>query len=259
MVEGKNQFRISYAHNIVAYKLIHTCEHMDIYIHTCNFLSRNNQELIYYLPEDAPLLYKEIQVWAFEWKSKSSDNRRKGQVFAELPQQSSTKKRQHVEYKQLNFFPQTMTIKRVFLFYQGDTPSHLPPACRNQANSSLSQVITTAQMCVPHANALISFKVCFVGSHWCHSKEPVTRGLKSFTTNCMIKLLKHACPLLILFYSTSLSEKNCCAAQCLIYISFGEEEVKGLKLRIKTLTLHCIFFSFSQMASWLPWLLFTGP
>lgn len=143
----------------------------------------------------------------------------------------------------LIFFPQTMTIKRVFLFYQGDTPSHLPPACRNQANSSLSQVITTAQMCVPHANALISFKVCFVGSHWCHSKEPVTRGLKSSTTNCMIKLLKHACPLLILFYSTSLSEKNCCAAQCLIYISFGEEEVKGLKLRIKTLTLHCIFFS----------------
>lgn len=75
----------------------------------------------------------------------------------------------------------------------------LPPSWRNQANSSLSHVITRAQMGVPHANALISFKVCFVGSHWCHSKEPVTRALKSFTTNCMIKLLKHACPLLILF------------------------------------------------------------
>lgn len=53
--------------------------------------------------------------------------------------------------------------------------------------------------CPPCINSLISFKVCFVGSHWRHSKELVTCGLKSFTTNCVNKFFKHVCPLLILF------------------------------------------------------------
>lgn len=177
--------------------------HMYIYIHTHAhtqfFKVEITKELIHYLLVDDPLPYKETQVWAFEWKSNSADDRRKGQAFAELPQQSNTKKRQHVEYKQLNFSLRPWRSKGSFFSIRATPPAvSLPPVGTKQIPPSLMS-LPQPKWVPPYANSLISFKVCFVGSHWRHSKEPVTRGLKSFTTNCMIKLLKHACPLLILF------------------------------------------------------------
>lgn len=117
--------------------------HMYIYIHTHAhtqffFKVEITKELIHYLLVDDPLPYKETQVWAFEWKSKSADDRRKGQAFAELPQQSNTKKRQHVEYKQLNFSLRPWRSKGSFFSIRATPPAvSLPPVGTKQIPPSL--------------------------------------------------------------------------------------------------------------------------